>query len=120
MENTFLKFPKYFKVSISDVKIMVWFDLVLWYNNHCRSVNAKSILYLFIKYMISEHILLITFLKETELIFYQTIKWFHLFLSNTNNSTYYLSFVRTQFNVFKYCYVSRTIQLNIRHLFTHS
>ena len=41
-------------------------------------------------------------------------------ISNTNNSIYYQSFVYTQFNAFKCCYVSLTIQLNISHLFTHS
>ena len=70
--------------------------------------------------MISEHILLLTFLNEPELLFLPTIKWFHLFLLNMNNSIYHQSFVYTQFNVFKNCYVSLTIQLNIWHLFTHS
>ena len=34
---------------------LVWFGLVLWYINHCRSFNAKSFLYIYIKYMISKH-----------------------------------------------------------------
>ena len=38
-------------------------------------------------------------------------------ISNTNNSIYYKSFVCTQLNGSKYCYVSITIQLNISHLF---
>ena len=38
--------------------------------------------------MISKHILL-TFLNEPELILFPTVKWFHLFLFNTNNSIYY-------------------------------
>ena len=42
-----------------------------------------------------------------------------LFLSNTNDSIYYKSIVSTRLNVFKYCYVSLTIQLNISHLFTY-
>ena len=62
-------------------------------------------------YMISKHILLITFLNKLELTCFHTIKWFHLFQSNTNNSIYYQSFVCAQFNVFKYCCVSLTIQL---------
>ena len=41
-------------------------------------------------------------------------------LVNTFNHIYYFSFVCTQLNSFKYCYVSLTIQLNISHLFTHS
>ena len=35
---------------------------------------------------------------------------FHLFLFNTNNSVYYQSFLCTQFNVFKYCYISPVTQ----------
>ena len=42
-----------------------------------------------------------------------TVKWFHLFLSNTNNSIYYKSFVCTQFNVFRYNYLTLKIQFNI-------
>ena len=38
--------------------------------------------------MISEHILLITFLNEPELILFNTVKWFHFFLSNTYNYIY--------------------------------
>ena len=45
--------------------------------------------------MISVHILLITFFNEAELIFLRTNKWFHLFLSNKNNSVYYKTFVCT-------------------------
>ena len=29
-----------------------WFDWVLWHINHCRLLNAKSSLYIYIKYMI--------------------------------------------------------------------
>ena len=36
--------------------------------------------------MISEHISLITFLKVTWAHFFPTVKWFQVFLSNTNNS----------------------------------
>ena len=44
--------------------------------------------------MISKHILYITFLNVPELIFFfHSIKLFQLFLSNTNNSIHYLSFV---------------------------
>ena len=45
--------------------------------------------------------------------FFHTLKCFHLFLSNTNNSIYYESFVCTQFNFFKYCCESVTIQVNM-------
>ena len=30
---------------------MIWFGWVLWYINHCRLFNAKSSLYIFIKYI---------------------------------------------------------------------
>ena len=30
---------------------MIWFGLVLWYINHCRLFNAKSCLYIYIKYI---------------------------------------------------------------------
>ena len=38
--------------------------------------------------MISRHILLITFLTTLSL-FFRAVKWFHLFLSNLNNSIEY-------------------------------
>ena len=48
----------------------VWLDLVLWHINHCRLSNAKSYLYIYIKYMIFQYILLITFLNAPKLIFF--------------------------------------------------
>ena len=30
---------------------LVWFDWVLWHNNNCRLFNAKSCLYIYIKYI---------------------------------------------------------------------
>ena len=30
---------------------MIWFGWVLWHINHCRLFNAKSFLYLYIKYI---------------------------------------------------------------------
>ena len=46
-----------------------WFELELWHINHCRLFNAKSFLYIYIEYMISNDIFMITFLNESELIF---------------------------------------------------
>ena len=43
--------------------------------------------------MTCKHILLITFVNEPELILFHTVKWFHLFRSNMNNSIYYKSFI---------------------------
>ena len=42
--------------------------------------------------MIRKYILLRTFLNELEPIFWHTVEWFQVYLSNTNNSIYYLSF----------------------------
>ena len=30
---------------------MIWFGCVLWHINHCRLFNAKSSLYIYIKYI---------------------------------------------------------------------
>ena len=79
-----------------------------------------NLLYIYILNMICKHILLITFLNEPEFICLHTVKWFQVFLSNTNNSINYYSFISSQLNGSKYCYVSLTNQLNIGHLFTHS
>ena len=50
-----------------------------------------------------------------------TVKWLQALLFNTNHSSQNIySFVCTQWNGSKYCYVSLIIQLNTRHLFTHS
>ena len=69
--------------QIQDTQGLIWFCFVLWHINHCRSSNFKSLLYVYIKYMITEHILSITFLNEPELIFY-TVKWFY---SQPNDQT---------------------------------
>ena len=65
----------------------------------------------------------ISFLNELQLICLHTsiaisVKWFQLLQSNTYNTSTY-SFICTQLNGSKYCYVSQTIQSNISHLFTH-
>ena len=82
--------------------------------------------------MISEHILNITFLNQPDMIFFLTIKWFHL-ISNNSVSRKYFGFclhsvkcktflfqaiqfsMSTILNCSKYYYVSPTIQLNISH-----
>ena len=64
-----------------------WFGLVLWHINHCSLFNAKSFLYIYIKYMISKH--------KPELIFLHTVKWFQVLLCITNNSIKQQSFVYT-------------------------
>ena len=90
---------------------------------------------------------MITFLNKTELVFF-VHKWFHLISNNsvyckdslvyTVSHWFKYSFLFTQLNVktvlfltiqfsmstklngSEYCYVSVTIQLTIRHLFSHS
>ena len=75
---------------------MIWFGWLLWHINHFRLFNAKSSLYIYIKYMICKLILLITFLNEPQ----------HNFF--------------TQLNGLKYSYLIRIILLTINHLFAHS
>ena len=78
---------------------------VLCHVNYCRSFNAKT-LFIHIKYDL-------TFPKwyfqASMRLFFHAVKWFHLFLSHTNNFIYYKSFVCSLF-VFRYCYVSITIK----------
>ena len=49
-----------------------------------------------------------------------TVKESQALQFNINNSIQYYSFVCTQLNSPKFCYVSLTIQFNISHLFAHS
>ena len=65
--------------------IWVWFGLVFWHINACSLFNAKSSLYIYIKYMICKHILSIMFLNKPELICLHTVKWFKVLLKITNN-----------------------------------
>ena len=87
--------PNHLYTYILNIYDLVWFGLVLWHINHCRLFNAKSSLYMYIKYMICKHILLITFLNAPELTFY------------------------TQLNVFKYFYLKRISQFIMNHLSVH-
>ncbi len=57
--------PNRFHTYTWDI-YMIWFGWVLWYINHCRLFNAKSSLYIYIKYLICTHIFLITFLNKPE------------------------------------------------------
>ena len=67
-----------------------------------------------------KHMLLITFLNDPELIFLHTDQLFQVLPFNSDYSIQYYSFICTQLDDSKYCYVSVTIELNISHLFTHS
>ena len=57
--------------------------------------------------------------NKSEFICLHTVKWFQVLLANTNNSIQHFSFVCTQLNGFKYCYIIE-IQFNICHLFAQS
>ena len=43
---------------------------------------------------------------------FSTVKWFQLFLSNTNNSIQYKSFVRKQWSGYRYCNLTLIILIN--------
>ena len=45
---------------------MIWLGWVLWHINHCRLFNAKSSLYIYIKYIICTLFLKITFSNKPE------------------------------------------------------
>ena len=98
--------------------------LVLWHTNHCRLFNAKSSLYISIKYIGFVNIL--TLLNKPALFFFffffflHTVKLFQVALFNANHSVEHYSFVCTQLNDSKYCDVLLTIQLNISYLFVFS
>ena len=56
---------------------IILFGLVLWYINPYRLFNAKSFLYIYIKY---------DWYFQTSLnSFFHTVKWFYWFLSYTNS-----------------------------------
>ena len=102
--------PNFLYTYVLSIYGLVGFGLVLCHINYYRLFNVKSFLFMHIKYIISKYILLITFLNELSFFFFvfclfvcfvffvvvffffflHTVKWFHLFLSNSNNSTYYL------------------------------
>ena len=75
---------------------MDWFGFIFWQINHCTLFNAKFFLYIYNRYQISEHILLITFLNKPKLIFF------------------------TQLNGFTYLYLIQIILQTINHLFVYS
>ena len=44
-------------IAIDLVLLFAFFGLVLWHINHCKLFDAKSFLYIYIKYMISKNVL---------------------------------------------------------------
>ena len=63
---------------------MIWLDWVL-----CRLFNAKSFLYIYIKYMIFLAHFVNNIIKRAWADFFHTIKHFHAFVSNMNDYIYY-------------------------------
>ena len=90
---------------------MIWFGLVLWHINHCRLFNAKSILCIYIKYMISKHILSIN-----QSFVYAQLN-VQIFLSQTTQFSINTHFKRqTDLSSFLHtvkCYIT------VSHLFAH-
>ena len=76
---------------------LVYFVLVLWHINPCRSFNANSL-----KYMNQIHDLQTYFAnniwKQAWAHFFHTVKWFHL-ISNNSVQYKYKVFVYTKSNV---------------------
>ena len=69
--------------------VLVWFVLIWFYNiSTIVGYLTPNPIYVYILNMISKHISQITFLNDPELIFH-SVKWFILFISNTNICIYY-------------------------------
>ena len=66
-----------------------------------KPFSAKSCSYMICKRIVCKYLL-----NESELICSYTVKWFQVFLSNTNNSILYQLFVYTQLNGYKILLVS--------------
>ena len=93
------------------VCVCVWFDFVGFYGisiifGYLRPNIVST--YILNIYDLSTHFV-DTFLNEPGFILLYTVKWFEVFLSNTNISIYYSAFVCTQLNGFKYFYVTVTM-----------
>ena len=74
----------------------IWFRLVSCHLNNCRLFDAKSYLYILNEYDLLAHFLL--YFQMSLSSFFPTVKWFQIFLSNTNNSIYFKTFVCTHLN----------------------
>ena len=118
---------------ILNVYDLVWFGLVLWHINHCRLFNAKSSLYIYIKYiwfgLVLWHInnCRLFNAKSSFYIYILNIWFVNTFCRFTQLNdqtllilTIQLTISQKKLNSSKYCYVSLTIQSNISYLFTYS
>ena len=90
---------------------MNWFVLVLWHINHCRLFNAKSGLYIYIRYI---WIGLFWFYGISTIVGYLMLNTVYTYILDIYMICKHKS---TKLNSSKYCNVSLTIQLNINHLF---
>ena len=59
---------------------MICFALVVWHINHCWLFNARSSLYIYIKYMSCKLFFLLTFLNDPELISCTLLDAFYLYI----------------------------------------
>ena len=98
---------------------MIWFGWLLWHINPWRLFNAKSSLYIYIKYFWFG---LVGFYGISTIVGYLMPNSVYTYISNIWLDNLYfvdnvfkqdiISYVCTQLNDFKYCYVTVTIQCN--------
>ena len=102
---------------ILDIYDLVWLGFMTY---HCRLFNAKSSLYIYIKYIgfgwvgFYDISTIVGYLMLNHL---YHIDWIYDFVDNIFEWTW-ANFFCTQLNGSKYCYSSLTVQLNISHWFT--
>ena len=63
----------------SKFKVMVWFYGI----SNIAGYLIPNPFYTYINYMISKHILKLTFLNKSKLVFLHIVKWFYLILNNS-------------------------------------
>ena len=96
---------------------MIWFDWFLWHINHYRFFNAKSSLYIYIKYI---RFGLIWFYGMSTIVVYLMPNLLYIYIYILNiymNCTHILLIIFlnepelfcTQLNGFEYCYITVTI-----------
>ena len=126
-EKIYKKYQELLKWDLSSVYKLIYNVFCLKFNDAellslLRDVlkQVSSFLYIYLD--------MINIFKWVWAHFLPTVKWFHLFLFDTNThlniKTVLFQTIQfsksTKLNGSKYCDVSLTIQLNISHLFTHT
>ena len=71
---------------------MIWFGWVLWQINHCRLFNAKSSLYIYIKYI---RFVLVRFYGKSTIVGYLMPNPLYTYILNINNLVW-LGFMANQ------------------------